>query len=474
MADTKGKPDQGEGEQYTVQGQVDSDAQGQEQADSGTENQEQTDSAANKLDGVIQEKINRVVEGAGVQESLDKFAGIDEEEILKFVPDKRNFAGIGPILLGFLFMILLPGFLKWFSLLFFGFGILLFLFRYLNNAKVDVPDGYAGVICDKGTPKTGNEGSAAQGRNWHFNPACFIPYLVSQRDLVVDMKNANFTCDFGSICLTKQVVFKVKDPAKFISETTPAGIMKILNLYASYIALRMVTSMQDARVKFVGRDRIDNVVQALNEYLAEPYGIEVTRANMPSAENEIIQDLENLRTQLKTIETLNEDKQVKLESAIKEVESKMRKARKETRSKALELQQAKIAMETKIAEEVNTNRQGMLINARKELEEKVSSLKREIASMRSRIEKARAVQQSFHGLESQLDLRKAKIKRRIFQRMLPKHIEVMGVEGIGSGVGMSLGNRLFKTIQRASDDPEADPETDNNTSQEEQSEQDRS
>ena len=170
---------------------------------------------------------------------------------------------------------------------------------------------------------------------------------------------------------------------------------------------------------------------------------------MPSAENDIIDDLEGIRTQLKTIETLSEDKQVKLESAIKEVESRMRKARKETRSKSLELQHAKIAMETRITEEVNTDRQGMLIDARKNLEEKASALKREIASMRARLEKAKAVQQSFKGLEAQLDLRKAQIKRRIFQRLIPRHVDVMSVKGIGPGVGLSIGSRLFRTLQNS-------------------------
>ena len=402
----------------------------------------------NRLESVIQEKMDRVVKRAAVQESLDKFAGINEEEILTFVPDNRSWSGLSSILLGLLFAVILPGFLKVFSLFFFFFGFLFLLIGYVQNAKVDVPDGYDGVVCHLGKPVSQQSAGSRKGRNWLFSIWKFIPYLVSLRDHVVDMRNANFTRDFGSICLSKQVVFRIKDPAKFVSETTPAGIMKILNLYASYIALRMVTSMRDARVKFVGRDRISNVVDALNEYLSEPYGIEVIRANMPSADNDIIDDLELIRTQLKTIEALSEDKQVRLESAIKEVESKMRKARKETRSRALELQHAKIAMETEITEQVNTKRQFMLIDARKHLEERISRLKREIASMRARLEKARAARESFKGLEAQLELRKAAIKRRVFQRMIPRRIEVMGVQGIGSGLGMSMGHRLFKAMQQ--------------------------
>jgi len=406
---------------------------------------------ADKLEVTIQEKMDRVVERASVQESLEKFAGIDEEEILTFVRDKRNFSGVGPMLLGLLFAVLLPGPAKILSGVFFLAGLLLLYFRYVNNSKVDVPDGYEGVVCRFGSPLSTEEGLSSRGRNWNLRYSRFIPYLVSLRDHVVDLRNANFTRDFGSISLRKQVVFRIKEPAKFISKTTPAGIMKILNLYASYIALRMITSMRDARVKFVGRDRIENVLHALNEYLSEPYGIEVIRANMPAAENDILNDLENIRTRLKTIEALGEDKQVKLESAIKEVESRMRKARKETRGKALELQHAKIAMETGISEEVNTKRQAMLIDARKHLEEKISLLKREIASVRAKLEKARAVQRSFKGLEAQLELRKAGLKRRIFQRMIPRRVDVVGVQGIGPGLGISMGNQLFRAIQRGGD-----------------------
>lgn len=408
------------------------------------------------LEGAIQARMDRVVKRAAVQESLDKFAGIDEEEILSYVPDKRDFSGAGPILLGLLALVLLPGPTKILAGFFFVFGVGLFLLRYVNAAKVDVPDGYEGVVCRFGSPMGKSEAPAQTGRNWYFNYARFIPYLVSLRDQVVNLRNANFTWDFGSIALSNQVVFRIEDPAKFISRTSPAGIMKILNLYASYITLRMITSMQDARVKFVGRDRIDNVVQALNQYLAEPYGIRVIRANMPSADNDIIQDLESIRTRLKMIDAMSEDKQVKLESAIKEVESAMRKARKETRSKALELQHAKISMETRIAEEVNTKRQAMLIDARRHLEEQISLLKREIASVRAKLDKARAIQESFKGLEAQVELRKAGIKRDLYQRMIPERISVMGVEGIGPGLGLSLGQQLFQALQEGSTVSETD------------------
>lgn len=413
----------------------------------------QAQQSAAALQVAVQERTRKMVARAQVQESLDKFAGIDEEEILTFIADRRDFSGIGPVLLGILALLILPGAAKGVAVFFFLSGAALFLLRYVNAAKVDVPDGYEGVVCRFGSPLGRSEAQAQTGRNWYFNYTRFIPYLVSLRDQVVNLTNANFTGDFGSISLSNQVVFRVEDPAKFISHTTPAGIMKILNLYASYITLRMITSMQDARVKFVGRDKIENVVNALNQYLAPTYGIRVIRANMPSAENDIIQDLETIRTRLKMIDAMSEDKQVRLESAIKEVESAMRKARKETRSRALALQHAKISMETRIAEEVNTNRQAMLIDSRKHLEEQVSLLKREIASVRAKLEKAKTIQQSFHGIEAQLELRQAELKRQLFLQMIPHKVTIMGVEGIGPGLGLSMGQQLYQRLQDLSGEP---------------------
>lgn len=413
-------------------------------------NQQISLGAAN-VSGKVKARTKRMLERGAMQESLDKFAGINEEEILTFVPERRDLAGLGPIFLGLLVLLLLPGFAKLVCIPFLIIGFIWLMAGYVMQSKVDVPDGYDGVVCRFGSPIEGKAGRAAKGRSWYFNYSRFVPFLVSSRDQVVQLQNGTFTGDFGSIALSNQLVFRIVDPALFVSNTSPAGIMKILNLYASYITLRMITSMPDARVKFTGRDRIDNVVQSLNAYLSDAYGIQVIRATMPKAENDIIDDLEKIRTELKTIDAMSEDKQVRLESAIKEVESRMRKARKETRSKALELQHAKISMETSIAEEVNTQRQVLLIDARKELEAQVSQLKREIASVRAKLEKAKAIQQSFHGLEAQVELRKAGLKRKLFQQMIPRRVNVMGIEGIGSGVGLSLGHRLFRATEEASE-----------------------
>jgi len=188
------------------------------------------DQIANRVSNLeiaVQERMDRVVERGAMQESLDKFAGIDEEEVLSYVPDRREFSGVGPVFLGLLVLVLLPGWGKLLSLFFFLVGALLIFRGYLWRCKVDVPDGYEGVICRYGSPVQGAAGRAAKGRNWFFNYARFIPFLVSSRDQVVDLKNANFTWDFGSIALSNQVVFRIEDPARFISSTTPAGIMKI-------------------------------------------------------------------------------------------------------------------------------------------------------------------------------------------------------------------------------------------------------
>ena len=54
------------------------------------------------------------------------------------------------------------------------------MLRYVNNVKVDVPDGYEGVACHHGKPDPNRPSQL--GRNWLLTYANFIPDLVSQRD----------------------------------------------------------------------------------------------------------------------------------------------------------------------------------------------------------------------------------------------------------------------------------------------------
>lgn len=406
---------------------------------------------ADDLDETIKGRLEEmvgVVSSSAEETGMDKFTGVDEEDILTFVPDRRRLSGIGTLLLGLLFLALLPGVLKVVSLLFFATGLATFGWRYVSKAKVDVPDGYRGVICRKGKPMPGE--TAKVGRNWLFRYLDHIPYLVSGRDQVVDMVVANFTSDFATISLKTQLVFRVVEPARFIAGATPASLMKILDLYASYIGLRMITSIEDARVKFVGRDHLGNVIDSLNRYLSDSFGIEVVRVTMPEARNEILGDLEEIRTQLKQVASMKETFQVRLESEVKAVESQVRKQRKGARGEALELQQSSVRLDTNVSERLHTEREKLKIGARRRLEQVLSELRREIANLRARIEKAKVIALSIGGLQEEFGLRLAALKRRAFRRLVPRRIDVFSVPGIGPGLGMSAGNSLFRRMLDAS------------------------
>jgi hypothetical protein len=210
----------------------------------------------------------------------------------------------------------------------------------------------------------------------------------------------------------------------------------------------MIVSVSDSRVKFMGRDRLDNLSQALNRYLSEGCGVSAVRATMPDAENPILDDLEEVRTGLKGISAMTEKKQVRLEAEVKVVESSIRRERKAARNEALQLQQQRITLETHITEEVNTRRQELLINARQRLEETLSKVREEVATWKAKVQKAMALRESRDSLERDLDLRIARLKRAFLERLIPEQVQVLGVEGIGTGFGLSLGNRLLQEITR--------------------------
>jgi hypothetical protein len=233
--------------------------------------------------------------------------------------------------------------------------------------------------------------------------------------------------------------------------------MKIVNFYTSYIVLRMIVSVGDSRVKFMGRDRLDNLSQALNRYLSAPCGVSAVRATMPDAENPILDDLENVRTGLKSISAMTEKKQVRLEAEVKVVESSIRRERKAARNEAIQLQQQRITLETHITEEVNTRRQELLINARQRLEESVSKVREEVSTWKAKVQKAIALRESRESLERDLDLRIARLKRAFMERLIPEQVQVLGVEGIGTGFGLSLGNRLLQEITRPGEAATAGP-----------------
>ena len=401
---------------------------------------------AERASQAVQERLTRIV---GVVEKatggdIRRFVGVNESEILTYVPDRRSISGLAAMMLGFFFLTVLPPSWKILSILFFLAGFAYFLVGYVMNAKIDVPDGYEGVVCRFGRPV--RDRKARRGRNWHLWYPHFIPFLVSQRDQVVDTNNAGYTGDFASISLRNQITLRVTDSSTFITNTSPASLMKIVNFYTSYIVLRMIVSVGDSRVKFMGRDRLDNLSHALNVYLREPCGVSAVRATMPDAENPILDDLENVRTGLKSISAMTEKKQVRLEAEVKVVESSIRRERKAARNEALQLQQQRITLETHITEEVNTRRQELLIKARQRLEESLSKVQEEVATWKAKVQKALALKESREALEQDLDLRVARLKRAFMERLIPAQVQVLGVEGIGTGFGLSLGNRLLRRI----------------------------
>ena len=185
---------------------------------------------------------------------------------------------------------------------------------------------------------------------------------------------------------------------------------------------------------------------ALNNHLSDDFGIEVTNVSMPSANNQILEDLEEIRTLLREIDAMKEKRQVRLESAIKAVESELRTKRKQARRLTPELQQAKISLDTDITELVNEKRQEVLIGARRKLEKSASELDRDLANFRARLKKAISLQSSLEALRRNFELRKAELKRRAFNLIGPDQVTVLGVSGIGTGVGLGMSKDVVKKI----------------------------
>jgi len=389
------------------------------------------------LQGVTVQSNEKIKEKVAIwkeqfQETVSKEVEIvDEEEVLEYIADKRDLGPLSTIFLAFALFIILPGFLAWISFLVFLWAAVFFVARYVWNAKTDIPDGYRGVGCIYGKPS--DTVRVDIGRNWFFKYGTFCPFKISERDQVVDLKTGNFTREFSIMTLGGQITFRITDPAKFIENTSPGGIVRLLNLYADYAALRIITSIE-ARIKFTGRESIKNLVGALNGYLSERYGISVRRGTMPEASNPILAELEYVRTVLESIEALDERRKMELQRAIKEVETDIRKNIKITRSEAHKLEQGKINLETTIAEEINTIRQQAMIHARTTLEQKVSSLKDSLNSLKGKIEKAKAIKGSIGGLETAFQVEEAALKRDALQQLLPKRVQVVqlkgGIEGL--------------------------------------------
>ena len=117
------------------------------------------DSGSREVEAAVGRRLDQMLGAVkrNVQGDLSRFKAVDEERILSFVPDKRRPSGLGLFTLGLLALVLLPGWLKVLALPGLLLGILIFVGRYLSNARVDVPDGYTGVLCRYGKPIGGRQ-----------------------------------------------------------------------------------------------------------------------------------------------------------------------------------------------------------------------------------------------------------------------------------------------------------------------------
>ncbi len=403
----------------------------------------------------IEERLSRYVRtvrdvSEGPKGGGSDFKGIDERSVLSFVPDDRSISGVAPLLLGVFVLIALPGAWKSLSILFVLAAAASAFFGYVWRSKVDIPEGFSGVHCKKGEPDTA-AGTHA-GRNWVFDYMRWIPFLVAaKKDQVVAIDVANFTKDFASIKLRLVVSFTIDHPDRFAVHTSPAVAMALMERYARYIALRMITSIEDARVKFTGRDNLTNVAAELNRYMTH-YGIKVNRVTMPEADNAVVGDLETIRIAVNAAAVLQRSKAMQLETGVKTVEAAIRRSRKLALALAQELLNEGISFLTAVSTAVNARRQTLIIEAQRDITERHSELSGAVAKMQAKIAKAHALRESVPALKRGFDIRLAAVKRRIATALLPKEIVVLSVDGIGQGVGMGI-SRDF--MRHALDVPEA-------------------
>lgn len=400
---------------------------------------------ARQADDFIKNRVGKMadmVHATARKSHEDNFVGIDESAILRFVPDRRSLSGIGPFCLAIFLLFALSGAWKVLAIIPLFAALAVFGIGYVWQSKVQIDEGYDGVICEKGQPVAGAKPD--MGRNWKFGFFQWIPFVVAtKQNQVVQIEVANFTRDFAAVSLTFQIAFRISDPALFAVTTTPATAMRLMEIYARYTALRMITSMVDARAKFSGRDNLENVAAELNRHLGG-YGIHVIRVAMPNAENGILQDLENIRISVVETEAMRKTKTVRLEAGVKAVEGQMRAERKSALALSQQLQNEVIGFVSAVAVASNAYMQDAMIGAQQMLTERLAKLNGDTADLVAKIEKARALEGSIPALISVFAIRLAKLKTSIALKMLPKEITVLSVDGIGTGAGMSIGNELFQ------------------------------
>ena len=124
----------------------------------------------------------------------------------------------------------------------------------------------------------------------------------------------------------------------------------------------------------------------------------------------------------------------------------MQARRKETRSRALELQQARVVLDTAVAEQVNTERQAYLIAARRRLEEAFSEVSLAVAEFKGSWAKTKELRASLESLEVEFEVREARLKRKLWQALLPETVEVVAVQGAGLGASLTAGRSLLRAL----------------------------
>lgn len=405
----------------------------------------------NRIDqrlGAIVNRVRTSVEGT----IKERFSGVAESKMLIYNADNRSFDFVSTVLLAIVALILLPSYSKILAVFVFAFAGFRFLTGYFLASKIEVANGWVGVVCENGLPVDGKLAGPGLTRFW--SPTAFAPFTVSTgQDQVVSATTVNVAKDYVNIGMTNQLVFRITNPAKFVSSINPVSFMRLLNFYASYVSLRIITSISDSRVKFTGGNDLPNYIAALNSYLSNTYGITVIRASMNKVENDVLDDLEEVRTEISEVKSLDVSRSVRIENAKRTIEADLREKRKGSRSASLKLQQADLQLATSVSEKVNAKRQELLASARRRLDERISQVNLVIADLSARLEKAKALKESLPELEINLNLRKAKLKLAVLQAMLPKQVSIVSVEGIGTGIGLKLAGQILNAATTEQEQP---------------------
>lgn len=403
------------------------------------------DQNINRIKDDIDSKVQNMMAGGSVQAAQEQLqrTEVNEGEYLRFIADNRKLTPLTILTFGLFLLAILPGWLKIFPGIAFFFAFVSLYTSYISECKVNVEEGFDGVITHWGEP-TGK--LQKPGRTWYWIFNKFCTFQVSTRDLFTNIQVTNYTQDFGQMILTLQVTFEIFDQKLFLKTTTPAGTIKLMKLYANYIGLRLITSMT-ARSKFIGTKDMKNFKSALDRYMNR-FGIRVKYVQLPSVQNEVLNELEYVQTRLRKIKELDVSKQAERENAIKTIETEIRSNTKATRRSSNELAQKKIELETILASELNSAKQTLVVNARTQLVKAHSALMRDIQTFLAKVQKAQALRSLVEGLEVKFNLSLAKAKRIAYEAMVPKKVNVIGVSGMEAGFLLSAAADILKGSQK--------------------------